>query len=93
MKSEEEIIEMGYCIQNFLDNTSLDTVKPKDLMPELIEKGFFNKDHRNSLPLRNILREIEANDKLFLLPQVSFQQKAKTKYGIIMLLKIRYGII
>lgn len=41
-----EIIRMGYVIQSFLEKEKLIDAKPKDLMSILIEKGFFQKDHR-----------------------------------------------
>lgn len=38
-----EIIKMGYVIQAFLEIEKLIDLKPKDLMPILIEKGFLKK--------------------------------------------------
>lgn len=51
--------------------------KPKDLMPILIEKGFFNKDHREGLPLREVLRDLDARNELYFLPQVRADRKEK----------------
>lgn len=51
--------------------------KPKDLMLILIEKGFFAKDHREGLPLRNVLRDLDARNELYLLPQVRADRKEK----------------
>lgn len=70
-----EIIKMGYAIQEFLIKEKLVDAKPKDLMPILIEKGFFNIDHREGLPLRKILRELDNRDELHLLPQVRVERK------------------
>ena len=50
---------MGYVIQNYLKENDLRNVKPKEIMPLLIEKGFFSQDHRAGLPLRNLLREVD----------------------------------
>lgn len=72
-----EIIKMGYVIQAFLEKEKLVDAKPKDLMPVLIEKGFFKKDHREGLPLREILRELDYRDELYLLPQVRADRKEK----------------
>ena len=71
---------MGYVIQDYLINQKLENVKPKDLMPLLIEKGFFNKDHREGLPLRNLLRQLDDDNLLYLLPQVSIERKDKNRY-------------
>ncbi len=51
-----------------------------DLMPTLIEKVFFNQDHRNGLPMRNLLRELDEKNMLYLLPQVSMERKVKNRY-------------
>ncbi|AEH01980.1 hypothetical protein [Lacinutrix sp. 5H-3-7-4] len=76
----DEVILMGYVIQDYLINENLQDVKPKNLMSLLIEKGFFNKDHRDGLPLRNVLRELYDKNLLYLIPQVSFEQKSKNRF-------------
>lgn len=76
----EEIIRIGYVIQDYLTSQKLQDVKPKSLMPLLIEKGFFDKDHRDGLPLRNLLRDLDDKKLLYLLPQVSIEQKEKNRY-------------
>ncbi|WP_432671155.1 hypothetical protein [Flavobacterium sp. SM2513] len=68
-----QIIKMGYIIQSFLEKEELTNAKPKDLMPILIEKGFFKKDHREGLPLR----ELKSKNELYLVLQVRVDQKAK----------------
>ena len=68
--TKDKIVLMGYAIQDNLININLSEAKPKDLMKVLIEKGYFDKDHRNGLPLRNILRDLDDTNELYLLPQV-----------------------
>jgi hypothetical protein len=75
--NNSEIIKMGYVIQAFLEKEKLIDAKPKHLMPILIEKGFFKKDHRDGLPLREILRDLDSNNELYLLPQVRADRKDK----------------
>jgi hypothetical protein len=70
-----EIIKMGYVIQEFLKKEKLVDAKPKDLMPILIEKGFFNIDHKEGLPLRKVLRKLDDRDEMYLLPQVRVERK------------------
>ena len=72
-----EIIKMGYVIQAFLEKEKLIDAKPKDLMLILIEKGFFKKDYREGLPLREILRDLDSKNELYLLPQVRAERKEK----------------
>lgn len=71
---------MGYFIQRFLEREKLRNAKPKDLMPILIEKKFFTKDHRSGLPLRNILRELDDENLLYLIPQLSVERKETNRF-------------
>ena len=71
------IVKMGYAIQNYLERYRLNSAKPAQLMERLIELGFFEKDYKEGLPLRDILRDLNESDKLFLLPQVKKELKTK----------------
>lgn len=58
-------------VRDYFDkNKSVTEIPAKDLMPLFIEKEIFIKDHRNGLPIRNILRELDAENKLNLLKNV-----------------------
>ena len=54
---------MVYVIQSYLEKERLVDAKHKDLMPILIEKVFFTKDHRGGLPLRKIFRELDSSNE------------------------------
>ena len=54
----------------FEENISITEILAKDLMPLFIKKGIFNKDHRNGLPIRNLLRELDCENKLSLLKNI-----------------------
>ena len=71
---------MGYVIQDYLKTNNLENAKPKVLMRVLIKKGYFNNDHRDGLPFRNLLRQLDDNNLLHLLPQVSVERKNKSRY-------------
>ena len=73
-------ILLGYAIQDILLTENLHDAKPKDLMDGLIKKGFFKKDHRNGLPLRNILRELDQENELYLIPQVRVDRKERNRF-------------
>jgi len=75
-----EIIKMSHVIQEYLVRENLKEAKPKDLMPILIEKGFFNKDVREGLPLRKILRDLDSENQLQLIPQVRADRKNKNVF-------------
>ncbi|GAK89680.1 hypothetical protein JCM19297_302 [Nonlabens ulvanivorans] len=49
-------------------------------MPILIEKGYFKNDHRYGLHLRNVLRELDEKNLLYLLPQVTVERKEINRY-------------
>ncbi|GAL74314.1 hypothetical protein JCM19275_3169 [Nonlabens ulvanivorans] len=75
-----EIVKMSYIIQDFLIQNNLGDAKPKDLIPVLIEKGYFKNDHRYGLHLLNVLRELDEKNLLYLLPQVRVERKEKNRY-------------
>lgn len=54
----------------FEKSKSVNEMMAKDLMQLFIEKGIFDKDYRNGLPIRNLLRELDAENKLALLKHV-----------------------
>jgi DNA-binding SARP family transcriptional activator len=51
----------------------------KDIMPHLIDAGLFTKDHRAGLPLRNILRELDEQELLHLIPLLRVERKNKNR--------------
>lgn len=52
----------------FNNNPSVKEVAAKDLMQLFVDKGIFNKDYsRPGLPIRNLLRQLDAENKLSLL--------------------------
>ena len=55
-------------VRDYFDsNPSLKEVAAKDLMQLFIDKGIFNKDYsRPGLPIRNLLRQLDAENKLSL---------------------------
>jgi hypothetical protein len=62
-------------VKYFKNNPRAESAKPKELMPLLIESGLFEKDHRNGLPLRNILRELDDLNQLDLIPSLLAERK------------------
>lgn len=74
------IDKLSSLIQVYLEKNHIKDVKPKDLMPYLVQKGFFKKDHRSGLPLRKILRELDDQNLLGLIPQVRVERKNKNRF-------------
>ncbi len=59
----------------FASNQSINLVLAKDLMPQFIEASIFNKDHKNGLPIRNILRALDKKQQLHLIPTIYADRK------------------
>lgn len=64
----------------FEKNTSVTIIPAKDLMSAFIEAGIFTKDHKNGLPIRKILRELDKADLLQLIPFIHAERKEKDTY-------------
>lgn len=83
MLSENKIHRIGRIDQivrdYFLAHPSLTEIPAKDLMPLFIEKDIFTTNHRNDLPIREILRELDSTNKLHLLKHVKVARKLKNR--------------
>jgi len=65
MTFEERVKALDRLIQEFLHKTNQNgMVKPKDVMPYLIEKGVYRSDNRNGNPLRSDLRILKTMNRL-----------------------------
>ncbi len=72
MLTENQIHKLGRIDQvirdYFQNNPSIKEVLAKDLMQLFVEKGIFSKDYsRPGLPIRNLLRQLDTENKLSLL--------------------------
>jgi hypothetical protein len=73
--------EINLAIENyFTENPSLTIVPVKMLMPAFIEAGVFIKDHKNGMPIRKILRELDKTDQLQQIPSVHTEKKGDDTY-------------
>lgn len=52
------------------------TIPAKDMMPYFIQAGIFTKDEKNGLPIRKLLRALDKNNQLSLIPYVYADRKA-----------------
>lgn len=64
----------------FKANSFVNKIAAKDLMPQLMEKGIFDSNHRDGLPLRDFLRELDAKNELHLIPQLFAERKKVNTY-------------
>jgi hypothetical protein len=60
----------------FEKNSNIQKILAKDLMPNFINAGIFEADHRNGLPIRKVLRDLDSKNKLSLIPYVLAERKS-----------------
>lgn len=61
-------------VAEYFENSIETKVAAKDLMPQFIKAGIFQKNHKDGLPIRNLLRDLDNEGLLRLIPQVHFEQ-------------------
>ena len=74
----QQALRIKKAVQDYFDkNPSVIKIRAKDLMPYFIKNGIFDFDHRNGLPIRNLLRELDANIMLHIIPHIRADRKQK----------------
>ena len=72
----------------FKNNLSVNKILAKDLMPEFIKAGIFNKDYeRKGLPIRNLLRKLDNKNELNEIPSLLSERKTKNTHWYFQRLK------
>lgn len=64
----------------FDENASVSWIPVKTIMPLLIEAGVFAKDEKRGLPMRKILRQLDNNLNLELIPTAHAERNENTVY-------------
>lgn len=62
----------------FEENKAVQLVPAKDMMPYFILAGVFEKDVKNGLPILNVLRRLDTNNRLSLIPFALAERKASS---------------
>ena len=76
MDKVEKIRKINEVVERFFDDPGNPRrIAAKDLMPLFIRKGIFTTDHRNGLPIRSLLRELDRRKALSLIPYVFADRK------------------
>jgi hypothetical protein len=76
VSTSQQASKVKRAVQKFFDkNPDAGKIPAKDLMPHFIEEGIFTYDHRNGLPIRNLLRELDRSGSLELIPHVLPKRK------------------
>jgi hypothetical protein len=77
---KQEIIRLSEAIQDIILKSGEQRLRPKELMPELIARGFFKKDEKFGKPLRDVLNRLDRSGELTLIPQVIADRQEKAVY-------------
>jgi hypothetical protein len=65
----------------FRSNPEVHTIAAKELMPQMVAAGVYSKNHRDGLPLRNDLRDLQRANQLHLIPTlVGIKKKTITNW-------------
>lgn len=81
MKDLTQLNKINSAIENyFKKNSSLSIVPVKNLMPDFISAGIFAKDHKNGMPIRKIIRELDKTEQLDLIPTLFADRKGDDTY-------------
>ena len=78
-KDIQSTIRIKRCVTEFFEANDRSRIQAKDLMPLFIEKGIFEANVKDGLPIRNFLRHLEKENHLHLIPQAFFEPKDVTK--------------
>lgn len=77
---KEDIVRLSRAIQEIITKSGQTRLRPKELMPDLITKGFFKKDEKFGKPLRDVLNRLDKIGQLNLIPQVVADRQEKAVY-------------
>ena len=73
----EKIAQINKVIKDYFEkNKTVFEIPAKDLMPEFIKAKVFVADQKNGLPIRRLLRKLDENNQLYLIPYVYADRKA-----------------
>ncbi|EDP97507.1 hypothetical protein U8527_04120 [Kordia algicida OT-1] len=79
--TEENITKINEVITQYFErNTTTDWIPVKKIMPALVEAGVFTKDVKKGLPLRKVLRKLDAASQLDKIPSVHAERKKENTY-------------
>ena len=81
MEKQELIKAINNVLRDyFADKTNPRIVPALEFMGLFVDKGIFNKDYRNGLPIRNILRKLHSEGRLHAIPYARRELKQKNIY-------------
>ena len=76
MNNSDRITTINKVLADYFGKHPGSTIMAKDMMCDFIKAGVFPADHKNGLPIRKLLRELDAANNLHLIPYVHVERKA-----------------
>jgi hypothetical protein len=77
MDIQQKILTVNLVVRDYFKKHPRETKVPaKNLMPEFVKNEIFAKDHRNGLPIRKLLRDLDKSNQLKLIPFAFAERKA-----------------
>ena len=77
MDFQEKVHAVNLVVQQYFKKHPGETkISAKNLMPDFVKHGIFPKDHRNGLPIRNLLRELDKTNQLKSIPFAFAERKS-----------------
>jgi len=81
MEMQERVKAINNVLRDYFANKANPRQVPAlELMGLFIDKGIFKKDHRNGLPIRNVLRKLHNEGRLHDIPYAHGELKQKNIY-------------
>ena len=81
MTDSTKIKDINKVIEDFFNqNSELEIIPVKALMPSFIKAGIFSKDIKNGMPIRKILRELDKANELKLIPYTHAKRQEQSTY-------------
>lgn len=69
MTTVQKAIAVNFVVNEFFQNSpNVTNILAKELMNEFVKANIFNKNTKDGLPIRNLLRDLDRNNQLYLLP-------------------------
>ena len=75
----QKALRIKRVVKEYFATSNEEIVPAKDLMKQFIIADIFSKDHKDGLPIRDFLRELDKEGYLNLIPQIHFEQKDQNK--------------
>ena len=79
MKQAEKISIINQVLEKYFE-THKQTIAAKDMMPQFIQAGVFDKDRKEGLPIRDLLRDLDAKNCLHQIPFITVIRRSKNRY-------------